>query len=46
MAKIIQVRNEARAQKNWEVADRIRNSLDKINIVLKDSKEGTVFEMK
>ena len=46
MAKIIQVRNEARAQKNWEIADRIRNSLDKINIVLKDSKEGTVFEMK
>ena len=46
MAKIIQVRNEARAQKNWAAADRIRNSLDKINIVLKDSKEGTVFEVK
>ena len=46
MAKIIQVRNEARAQKNWDTADRIRNSLDKINIVLKDSKEGTVFEVK
>ena len=46
MEKIIQVRNEARAQKNWAVADNIRNSLDKINIVLKDSKEGTVFELK
>lgn len=46
MKKIIQVRNEARAQKNWAVADNIRNSLDKINIVLKDSKEGTVFELK
>lgn len=46
MAKIIEVRNEARAQKNWAVADQIRNSLDKINIVLKDTKDGTVFELK
>ncbi len=46
MQKIIEVRNEARAQKNWAVADSIRNTLDKINIVLKDSKEGTVFELK
>lgn len=46
MAKIIEVRNEARAQKNWAVADQIRNSLDKINIVLKDTKNGTVFELK
>ena len=46
MNKIIEVRNEARAQKNWEVADKIRNSLDKISIVLKDTKDGTVFELK
>ena len=46
MDKIIEVRNTARAEKNWTVADNIRNSLDKINIVLKDSKNGTVFEMK
>ena len=46
MNKIIEVRNEARAQKDWAVADAIRNSLDKINIVLKDSKEGTFFELK
>lgn len=46
MAKIIEVRNEARAQKNWAVADQIRNSLDKISIVLKDTKEGTIFELK
>lgn len=46
MSKIIEVRNEARAQKNWAVADQIRNSLDKINIVLKDTKDGTVFELK
>ena len=46
MEKIIEVRNNARAQKDWARADAIRNSLDKINIVLKDSKEGTVFELK
>lgn len=46
MDSIIKVRNEARAAKDWAVADSIRNSLDKINIVLKDSKEGTVFELK
>lgn len=46
MQKIIEVRNEARAQKNWTVADQIRNSLDKIDIVLKDTKDGTVFELK
>ncbi len=46
MKKIIEVRNEARAQKNWAVADKIRDSLDKINVVLKDTKEGTVFELK
>ena len=44
--KIIEERNTARAEKNWEVADKIRNSLDKINIVLKDTKNGTVLELK
>ena len=46
MSEIIKVRNEARAQKNWEIADKIRNSLDKIDIILKDTKDGTVFELK
>ena len=43
---IILKRNEARAAKDWAVADKIRNLLDKINIVLKDNKEGTVWEEK
>lgn len=46
MNEIISVRNKARAEKDWAVADKIRNTLDKINIVLKDSKNGTVFELK
>ena len=41
MKKIIEERNKARAEKNWAVADKIRNELDKINIVLKDTKNGT-----
>lgn len=46
MEKIIEVRNAARAEKNWAQADKIRDSLDKISIVLKDTKDGTVFELK
>ena len=41
MQKIIAERNKARAEKNWAVADKIRNELDKISIVLKDTKSGT-----
>ncbi len=47
MKKIIKARNEARAQKNWAVADKIRDGLLKINIVLKDTKDGiTNWELK
>ena len=44
--KIIEYRNEARKNKNWELSDKIRNLLDKISIVLKDSPEGTIWEEK
>lgn len=46
MMKIIEARNKARAEKNWAEADKIRNLLDSISIVLKDSKEGTFWEEK
>lgn len=47
MNKIIKARNEARAQKNWAVADKIRDGLAKVNIVLKDTKDGvTNWELK
>lgn len=47
MQKIIEARNAARAQKNWAVADTIRDGLSKINIVLKDTKDGiTIWELK
>ena len=46
MDEIIAERKAARDAKNWEVADKIRIALDKVGIVLKDSKEGTVWELK
>jgi len=46
MDKIITARNQARQEKNWAVSDKIRNSLDKIGIILKDTKEKTYWEEK
>ena len=46
MNKIIEYRNIARQEKNWTLADKVRNLLDSISIVLKDSKEGTIWEEK
>ena len=46
MEEIIAKRKEAREAKNWDIADKIRVALDNIGIVLKDSKEGTTWEVK
>ena len=46
MDEIIEKRKAARAEKNWDVADKIRVALDKVGIVLKDTKEGTTWELK
>ena len=46
MEEIIETRKQARAEKNWDIADKIRIALDKVGIVLKDSKEGTTWETK
>ncbi len=46
MDEIIEKRKQARAEKNWDIADKIRIALDKAGIVLKDSKEGTTWELK
>lgn len=44
--KIIEYRNTARKEKNWAVADKIRNLFDEVSLVLKDTKDGTVIEDK
>ena len=46
MDEIIEKRRIARSEKNWDVADKIRIALDKAGIILKDSKDGTVWELK
>jgi cysteinyl-tRNA synthetase len=41
--KIIEIRAKARTEKNWDLADKIRNSFDKIGIVFKDGKDKTIW---
>lgn len=40
---LIEMRNEARANKNWALSDEIRDRLAGLGIQLKDGKEGTGF---
>ena len=42
---LIQMRNKARAEKNWALSDEIRDKLKEIGIQLKDGKEGTTFSI-
>ena len=43
---MIEKRNEAKKNKNYELADKIRLELDKQGIILKDTREKTIFERK
>ncbi|MFY7811273.1 MAG: cysteine--tRNA ligase [Flavobacterium sp.] len=45
MQMLIQMRNQARADKNWKLSDDIRDQLLALNIQLKDGKEGTSYTM-
>ena len=42
---LIQLRKEARDNKNWALSDQIRDELLALNIQLKDGKEGTTFSV-
>lgn len=42
----ISERSNAKAEKNYELADKIRNQLDEKGIVLNDSKDGTTWDIK
>ncbi len=44
--EMIEKRNNAKKDKNYALADEIREELFKQNIILKDSKEGTSYEVK
>ncbi len=43
---LIDLRNEARAQKDFETADRIRDRLGKLGIILEDTPDGTTWRFK
>lgn len=46
MEEILAYRKLARDEKKWDLADKIRVVFDKAGIVLKDSKDGTTWELK
>ena len=41
----IERRNEAKKNKDYSLADKIREELLSKNIVLKDTREGTIYEI-
>jgi cysteinyl-tRNA synthetase len=43
MQLIIEMRSDARTRKDWGAADKIRDTLKAVGIVLKDGKEGTAW---
>ncbi len=43
IAVLIEMRHEAKMKKDFAASDRIREELKKINIILKDTKEGTIW---
>jgi cysteinyl-tRNA synthetase len=43
--KRIEMRLAAKANKNWQEADRIRHELAEMGVLLKDTKDGTTWEI-
>lgn len=46
MQTILEIRQNAKVNKDWGTADKIREELDKINIQVKDTKEGAMWSFK
>ncbi len=46
MNEILSFRKTARDEKNWDLADKIRIVFDEAGITLKDTKDGTTWEIK
>jgi cysteinyl-tRNA synthetase len=44
MNLILEIRNEAKAKKDFPTSDKIRDGLSKANIIIKDTKYGTTWE--
>lgn len=46
MKTVLDLRQNAKANKDWATADKIREELDKLNIQIKDTKEGADWSFK
>ncbi len=46
MNTILEIRKEAKIKKDWALADKIRDKLSRLNINVKDTKEGVNWEVK
>lgn len=46
MDLLLQIRNEAKANKDWATSDKIRNELNEIGFDIKDGKDGAEWKLK
>jgi len=46
MTMILSLRDKVKMEKNYEMADYIRNELDKFGVIVKDTKDGAIWEKK
>ena len=40
---LVEMRSDAKENKDWDNADKIRNTLNELGITIKDSKEGSTW---
>ena len=45
MELILQIRQRSRENKDWETSDQIRDTLQKLKIIVKDGKEVSTWEL-
>ncbi|MCQ2265986.1 MAG: cysteine--tRNA ligase, partial [Bacteroidales bacterium] len=45
MSMVLDMRQEAKATKNWAVADAIRNKFSEVGVQIKDGKDGATWEL-
>jgi cysteinyl-tRNA synthetase len=45
VAAILAQRAAARAERNWKESDRLRDQLAELGVAIKDSKDGTTWEV-
>ena len=44
--RLVEERLAARRAKDWTASDRLRGALDALGVALKDSKDGTTWELR